>query len=345
MPGAEDAQGYGKMDLKAQIQVIAQGPLVYAPRGTILSLHRIVPRDELAALESNRTLELTPEDFDALISWACSKGYTPVSLGEFCASVRARRGQQMLCLTFDDGYADNLTHALPVLEKHAAPATIFVTTDMLDYRFKIWWYAFDDILRGEADREQRFSVLCRSVRENCADENGRLFRRLGLTDDFFRDLCARMSLTWTDLRKLARHPLITIGAHTVSHPWLSDLPDDELASELRTSKSRLEQEIQSEVTLFAYPFGTPDSCGPREFEAAKRAGFEAAVTTQMDNVVDGHRNHLWALPRHWAGEPNFALPALESRIRGNGGSGWSRVLNSEALRAWTQAIRGRRSRL
>jgi peptidoglycan/xylan/chitin deacetylase (PgdA/CDA1 family) len=317
MPEQKTAQGR-KMDLISLLQAIASQLLrpVYAPRGTILSLHRIVPRDELATLESNRTLELTPEDLDTLIRWAYSKGYTLVSLGQLCASVRARHGRGMFCLTFDDGYADNLSHALPILEKHAAPATIFVATDMPDQRMKIWWYAFENILRGEPDREQKFSVLCRSVRENSRQENDQLFRRLGFTDNFLRDLCAQMSLTWADIRKLARHPLITIGAHTVSHPWLNKLSDGELANELQTSKCRLEQEIQREVTLFAYPFGKPDACSPREFEAAKRAGFEAAVTTRAGNIVDDHRNHLWALPRHWAGEPNFSLSALERRVSG-----------------------------
>jgi hypothetical protein len=103
------------MCLSSSLRAIA----TYAPGGTILSLHRIVPRDELASLESNRTLELTPEDLDTLIRWIYSKGYTLVRLGEFCARVRARRGRRMFCLTFDDGYADNLTHALPVLETAA----------------------------------------------------------------------------------------------------------------------------------------------------------------------------------------------------------------------------------
>jgi peptidoglycan/xylan/chitin deacetylase (PgdA/CDA1 family) len=315
---------------------------MYAPRGTILCLHRIVPLGELATLQANRTLELTPEDLDTLITWVYSKGYTLVSLGDFCASVRARHGQGMFCLTFDDGYVDNLTHALPVLEKHAAPATIFVATDMPDQCMKLWWYAFEHILRGETDREQRFLVLYRSVRKNCRPENDQLFRSLGFTDEFFRDLCGRMSLTWADIRKLARHPLITIGAHSMSHPWLSSLSDDKLANELQTSKCRLEQEIQREVTLFAYPFGTPDACGPREFEAAKCAGFEAAITTRPSNVVDDDRNHLWALPRHWAGEPNFSLSALERRIsRYRFFRNGLRSLRSNALTGLVSAIRGR----
>jgi peptidoglycan/xylan/chitin deacetylase (PgdA/CDA1 family) len=225
----------------------------------------------------------------------------------------------MLCLTFDDGYADNLIHALPVLEKYAAPATIFVTTDMPDQRLKIWWYALEDILHREPDRDQRFYALTDSIRKNSTQKNNELFRGLGLSDNYFRDLCSRISLTWADIRTLAQHPLITIGAHTVSHPWLSDLSDAELATELRESKRRLEQEIQREVTMFAYPFGTPEACGPREFKAAKCAGFEAAVTGRMGNAVDGHRDHLWALPRHWVvGGPSFSLSALESGMSGYG---------------------------
>jgi peptidoglycan/xylan/chitin deacetylase (PgdA/CDA1 family) len=333
------------MDLSSWIWSIAQGPLAYAARGTILSLHRIVPTNQLALLAANRALELTPENLDTLIKWAQSKGYKLVSLARFCADVRARRGRKMLCLTFDDGYADNLTYALPVLERHAVPATIFVTTDMPDHRLKIWWYGVEHVLRAETNRDEMFSILCRSVRENSGQENDQFFRRLGLTDDFFKDLCAQMSLSWADIRKLGRHPLITIGAHSVSHPWLSSLSDRLLRNELQISKLRLEQEIQRDVTLLAYPFGTPDACGPREFEAAQRAGFEAAVTTRMDNVLDGHRNHLWTLPRHWVGELNFSLSALERRLSGPTFSRNDefRSLHIEALVGWAKAILGRRS--
>jgi hypothetical protein len=76
------------MGLASSIQAIRTGPLAYAPRGTIFSLHRIVPRDRLATLESNRTLELTPEELDSLIKWAYSKRYTLVSLNDLCESVR-----------------------------------------------------------------------------------------------------------------------------------------------------------------------------------------------------------------------------------------------------------------
>ena len=53
-------------------------------------------------------------------------------------------------------------------------------------------------------------------------------------------------------------------------------------------------------------------------EAARRAGFEAAVTNRTGNVVDGHKDHLWALPRQWAGYPHFSVSALESRMSGYG---------------------------
>ena len=304
------------MGLGSSLRAIAHGPLVsailrriYAGRGTILMLHRIVPREEFSTLQ----LGLTPENLDALIRWACSKRYKLTSLGQFCANVRARQGRRMLCLTFDDGYVDTLTHALPVLERHNAPATIFVITDMPDLRFSLWWYAFEQALREDPNRDQKFSVVRSCIFANSRLENDELFRKFGLTDDSFRHLCARYSLTWGDIRQLAQHPLITIGSHTVSHPVLNSLSDAQLETELLDSKRRLETETQREVTLFAYPFGMT---GPRECEAVRRAGFEAAVTSQMGNVVDGHKDHLWALPRQRAGYPHFSVSALESQMSG-----------------------------
>jgi len=277
-------------------------------------------QNELSRLIANRYLEILPEELDAVLSWARPTGYQLVSLKELCELLRNRNGRQeqrMFCVTFDDGYKDNLTHALPVLEKHKCPATVFVTTNMPDLRQQLWWYALETVLKDEKDRDREFGELSAKFRLGDEREAQELYRSFNWTKETFEGLCRRLALSWDDVRALAQHTLITIGAHTVSHPSLSKLSDAELFKELRESKTRLEQETGREVTLFAYPFGGCGACGAREFEAAKSAGYEAAVTTREGNVVREHQDHLRALPRHYVGEGgNLSLSALESQVSG-----------------------------
>src|SRR4051812_25471389 len=105
------------------LRALLQGPLFsralrpfYQGRGAILALHRVVPMEALSAFHSNRGLELTPAHLKAVIAWARSLGYSFVSLSSFCEHLEDHRGAKMLCVTFDDGYTDNLRYALPILE-------------------------------------------------------------------------------------------------------------------------------------------------------------------------------------------------------------------------------------
>lgn len=77
-----------------------------------------------------------------------------------------------------------------------------------------------------------------------------------------------------------------IGAHTLTHPHLTDLADDELEREVVESKTRLEHLLGVEVTSFSYPYG---DCDDRVIRACRRAGYERAVTTELATVA-GHSN-------------------------------------------------------
>jgi peptidoglycan/xylan/chitin deacetylase (PgdA/CDA1 family) len=81
--------------------------------------------------------------------------------------------------------------------------------------------------------------------------------------------------TWDQLREMNQAG-IEIGSHTVTHPILTNVDDEQLRYELVSSKSRLESELNSPVTLFCYPNGTYDD---RVEAAVRDAGYKLAVTT------------------------------------------------------------------
>jgi peptidoglycan/xylan/chitin deacetylase (PgdA/CDA1 family) len=104
-------------------------------------------------------------------------------------------------------------------------------------------------------------------------------------------------MTWDEIAAVAADPLITIGAHTVSHPMLAKHDDVTARYEIVQSRDRLARELGCNVAHFAYPVGDSGSAGPRDFALAQEAGFTTAVTTRPGHVFAGHAVHPHALPR------------------------------------------------
>ncbi len=94
-----------------------------------------------------------------------------------------------------------------------------------------------------------------------------------------------------------------------------------MANELGASRRRLQEAAGAEVRHLSYPFGGRNSCGPREFEAAARAGYLTGVTTRRGNIFPAHREHLFSLPRRESSAvPNdarYALYGVSSILRGD----------------------------
>jgi peptidoglycan/xylan/chitin deacetylase (PgdA/CDA1 family) len=104
-------------------------------------------------------------------------------------------------------------------------------------------------------------------------------------------------MDWPMLKDFAREPLVTIGAHTNTHPRLRTLTDEQSRAEIAESKARIEKELQREIHHFAYPVGDPTSAGKREFAFAAEVGCVTGVTTRPGVLFPEHAEHLHALPR------------------------------------------------
>jgi len=119
-------------------------------------------------------------------------------------------------------------------------------------------------------------------------------------------------LTRAELQELASAGM-TIGAHTLSHPMLSQLPPELAYAEVSESRTRLESVLQKRVWAFAYPFGDPQSVTPRVLAMAKEARYEAAFL----NFGGGLGTALppYALPRvHVTAE--MSLAEFEAHVSG-----------------------------
>lgn len=301
--------------------------------GVILTLHHVRPaRSE--RFQPNRLLEITPGFLDETLGLIKAEGYDIVSLDEALARLSGYRpGRFFVALTFDDGYRDNLEHAWPVLAKHDAPWTLFITTGFVDRTARLWWLELEEAIRAlprfsltlpgggfeartasDAEKQLAFEQLYWRLRQ--LPEAALLDAISGLAAQAGIDapaLVERECLPWETLRSLSGAPGVTIGAHTLSHPMLAKHDEAFARREIVAGKARLEAELGAPIRHFAYPVGDPTSAGPREFALAAEAGFEAAVTTRPGHLFAPHARHLQALPRvslnglHQSGEAVRAL--------------------------------------
>ncbi len=288
--------------------------------GMIFMLHHIRPDNGQAGevFHPNGILEITPEFLDAVLRYVRLSGFDLVSLDEAIERISSgNTGNKFVSFTIDDGYRDNLEHALPVFQKHDCPFTVYVASGIVDSTTELWWLALEELIRDndtvdisiDGDRytfetrtfeqmEHAYNELYWPVRRMSEKEQRSLIRDLaGQYDLDLAGMCRREAMTWDEVGLLGSDPLVTIGAHTVDHFAVGKLDAEAALFEMTESRRRIEQETGIVTEHFCYPYGDPNSAGPRDFELAGSAGFRSAVTTRKGVLFSEHKEHLHALPR------------------------------------------------
>jgi peptidoglycan/xylan/chitin deacetylase (PgdA/CDA1 family) len=286
--------------------------------GAILTLHHVrPPRPD--RFQPNRLLEVTPRFLTRVVRLLARSGVDVVSLDEMHRRLTERDfGRRFVCLTFDDGYRDNLEFAYPILRDAGFPFAVYVPTSFPDRLGELWWLVLEAVI-AKRDRiglvidGKNRSFDCGSVAEKRAlydelywwlrareseAELRFIVRDLALRYQvdvaaFCKDLC----MTWQEIALLARDPLVTIGAHTVNHLALAKLPEKTVRSEMGLSRTVIESALGTRPAHLSYPYGDPGSAGAREFAIAAELGFKTAVTTRPGVLFRAHAEHLTALPR------------------------------------------------
>ncbi len=287
--------------------------------GAIFMLHHVRPPRHREGFAPNAGLDVTPEFLDAVIGFVRARGWRLLSLEAAVEELRggARNETPFAVFTLDDGFRDNLEHALPVFRRHACPFTVFAAPAYVDGKGELWWDALEEVIatteivrpgleglpaelpaRTDEERRAAWEVVYWPVRRMEQHAQRDWIRRFAETHGVdLEALCRREVMNWDELRTLAADPLCSIGAHTVHHYAVALLDADEALAEMTESKTRLETELGRPVRTFAYPYGDADSAGPRDFRLASRAGFVTALTTRKGLVYPEHADHLMALPR------------------------------------------------
>jgi peptidoglycan/xylan/chitin deacetylase (PgdA/CDA1 family) len=312
--------------------------------GVILTLHHVRPATA-EPFQPSRAFEITPEFLEATLGLLRRHGLEAVSLDEMAERLRrGGGGRRMVCLTFDDGYRDNLEWAYPILKRHGIPFTIYVTSGVPDRQPCLWWRTVEKVVAAVPEIDLTVGgksrpLVCRTTAEKYAAvaEVHRMLRALAdetrlreavsrLAGQAVVDECSparELGLSWKELRELAADPLVTIGAHTVSHPLLRNLPASEARREMEEGATRIRDMLGVAAVHMSYPFGDAAAAGPREFALARELGFATAVTTRPGMLRAEYGGDLWALPRISLAGDMQRLRYLDVLISGAGTAAWN----------------------
>lgn len=301
-------------------------PLVFnahrKQRLSILIYHRVLP-----ARDPMRPGEPTVDEFDAQMR-LLRQYFHPLPLLDAVERLQAGTlPDGAVCVTFDDGYADNEIHARPVLGKYRIPATVFVSTGFLNGG-RMWNDTVIEAIRGCKDsvldlRELGLGCYPLATMEQRRETAESILLQIKHLDPDARialvnDIAKRgpvlpddLMLTDAQVQSLARNG-VSIGAHTVNHPILSSVPVGMAHTEIRDSKLYLERLIGEPVDVFAYPNGRPDlDYGIEHRDLVRDMGFKAAVSTHWG--VGTSQSDRYQLPRFtpWDRHPlKFGLRLL-----------------------------------
>jgi glycosyltransferase involved in cell wall biosynthesis/peptidoglycan/xylan/chitin deacetylase (PgdA/CDA1 family) len=214
-------------------------------KAIILLYHRIehVTRDRW-------NLCVTPENFSEHIRFL-KRHFIPVSLSELaCQLEDGKIGDKSAVITFDDGYLDNFTKALPILRKFDFPATFFISGDGALYGKTFWWESLDaSALLMDLD-EETVRNLHHRLMSSDIDEREKILASLHPPINNLPD-----RMRGIDLKKLSQDRLAEIAAHGWSHRALSALSIEEQRMELMENIKAIRNTTDSDVHSFSYPFG------------------------------------------------------------------------------------------
>jgi peptidoglycan/xylan/chitin deacetylase (PgdA/CDA1 family) len=291
---------------------------IFSGVGAIFMLHHVRPRRD-AEFQPNRHLEVEPEFLRAMLSHLRSRDVDIITLDEVHQRLVERNfSRRFACFTLDDGYRDNRDFALPVMREFEAPFTVFVTSDFAEGMGRLWWIALEMVIARAASIEAsiggastRIDASTPSAKRAAFDRLHDWLRGLPGGHDIQREitaLCARhgvdessvcrdLCMSWDELKPFAEDPLVSIGAHTITHCNLARQTEATAGQEMAVSRARIEDALQRPIVHLAYPYGDKIAAGAREFALARSAGFKTAVTTRPGMIFPESADHLTALPR------------------------------------------------
>ncbi|QWG13799.1 polysaccharide deacetylase family protein [Bradyrhizobium sediminis] len=291
---------------------------IFAGVGAIFMLHHVRPARD-GDFQPNHHLEVTPDFLRTMLTHLRSHDVDVITMDEVYQRLIDRNfSRRFACFTLDDGYRDNRDFALPVMREFDAPFAVYVASDFAEGAGRLWWVALERVIAKASSIEARIGDVATHIDTSTPAAKQAAFDRM---HDWLRSLpgeldvareitalcahhgideraiCRELCMSWDELKPFADEPLVTIGAHTITHCNLARQTEETASHEMAVSRARIEDALQRPVLHLAYPYGDRIAAGPREFALARAAGFKTAVTTRPGMIFPESADHLTALQR------------------------------------------------
>ncbi len=271
-------------------------------RLVVLTYHRVLDQSEVASIA-----DIDAAQFDMHVQ-TLDRYFNVLSLRDAVRLLDERRlPSRSVCITFDDGYKDNVTRALPVLERHGVPATFFIATGYLDggvmwndviieaakgsplAKVNLDEFGFGQhALTSDAERQRLIGTLLPKIKY--LDTATRDSLAFGIAERLEYAPPTDLMMAADDLQVLHRAGM-EVGGHTQRHPILAAVDDDVARREIIDGKRDIESLIGASISSFAYPNGRPGTdYYAHHAGLVREAGFERAVTTAPGTIsaADDH---------------------------------------------------------
>jgi peptidoglycan/xylan/chitin deacetylase (PgdA/CDA1 family) len=315
-PRTRSAFGVGKslaLSLLSLAGAFRFGEFLSSRSLLVLTYHRIIPRESWAGGQRPPNT-LFIDEFEDQMAFVAGR-FSVLSGDELRAVVDGSRTipRYSLAITFDDGYENNFSHALPILQRYGLHAVFFVTTNLIGKQDQSLWFDRLDRLLSSVPPAEIFEQLqlLDPARSGAAEGEIRpYFKRLSNTrqseildrmEQHFGQASARNVdrvvyglMSWEQVRAMASAGM-TIGSHTASHQILAAVSPAEVRTEIVSSRRRIEEETGQACWCFAYPNGARQDFRATDELAVRDAGYRCAFT-QIYGSIDG-RTSRYSLPR------------------------------------------------
>lgn len=227
----------------------------------------------------------TKKEFEACIKWLKKNKFTFLSTSDIDNIIRQGlpfpKGAAVL--TADDGWESNEFNIVEVANKYQVPVTIFVSTAPVEEGTYWWSYPL---------QARRNNILCLPVEVlKSLPERERLVEVDKIKKTVF---LKREAMTVDQIKRIADSAYITIGAHTHTHPILTNCVNEQVYSEMLVSKNKLEAWTGKQVSYFTYPNG---DYGLREMEALKELNYKLAFCSDPRPLTPESLKSTYMLPR------------------------------------------------
>lgn len=239
-----------------------------------------------------------------------AQDFVPVTLDDILLFLQGEASlpRRAVAVTFDDGFADNYQFAAPILNHLGIRAAFYASVSLIGTSAAPWYcrlrYAFStthkaewiDVSNGKvwdlthpASREAALLTSFDCCAPLVSDRQEKAIREIETALEATVPTDGEsIMMEWDDLRRLRAAGHI-VGSHTLTHPNLAHVSDDEdVRRELEESRRRIESELGSEVAHFSYPHPALNpQWSAKTIDISASAGYKTAVTTTYGRVRAG----------------------------------------------------------